>query len=230
MKLIFLLFTVSLFIACEAKDDAPQRISPTEVSIVVDFSPIINIPRSNNNDMIRNVPEIIFYPESRSIANLNEIEPNQNVANVFQSPFENLEFNIISQGDTANVVFNGIHKLLHIFDAYLSVEIIEKINNISSYTQIIRMDIENLNIYVYRLDATYFALFMVEYENNFPYEPIIRIGDTKNEIISLLGIPTAYSNERNIFIYESSRMLGQVTIFFEGEKVNFVQFISWGGI
>jgi hypothetical protein len=197
-------------------------------SVDVDFNPNLNIVRFIDNDIIRNV-EIIHRPESCSIVNLDIIEPNQIVLDIINKPFENLELSIFSETSTIRA-FNGIQELLKIFGVNLSTEIIEEINIINPNNKIIKISIENIDMYIYREWNILFKLFIVEYSYNNPYEPKIKIGSSKNEIISLLGTPSGYSEERNMFIYNSFRTYRQIVLFFENDIVNKVQFISWGGI
>ena len=194
----------------------------------IDFNPVrMELVRFIDNDIIQNVRRI-YREESDVIENINEIEPGVNVAEVLDKPFENREICIFSE-NSQNRLFNGIVELLNIFNMKITKSIIESFNSNDLY-KTVKISIENLTLYVYREYNNSFKLFLVEYNDNYPYEPVLKIGSSKEEIINLLGTPSGYSNKRDLFIYDSQKTLRQVNIFFENNIVKHIQLISWGGV
>jgi len=186
----------------------------------------IGLARMNDNDMIQNVTAI-YRSESDAIKNKNEIEPNQKVMEVLDKPFEKSDLSIFSEY-SKNALYNGINELLNYLGINLSKNKIEEFDSIREYRNI-KIKIENLNIYIYKQYNKY-KLFFVEYNGDLSFEPKLKITFNKNDIINLLGNPSAYSDDRNIFIYNSNESLRQINIYFDNENVKFVQLISWGGI
>lgn len=200
--------------------------------IDMDFTPTLNIVHFTDKDIIRNV-EIIYKQESDAILNSDEIEPNQNVFDIFDKPFENIELSITHEWSPVFVgspkwKFIGIQTLFDFFNVTITENLIKKINAIKEYKPM-KIAIENIALYIYREGGIAFKLFVVEYTDNFPYEPIIKIGNKKNEIINSLGNPFGYSEERNMILYISHRTLRQIAIFFENDVVKKVQIVSFGG-
>jgi hypothetical protein len=200
----------------------------TEESIDIEFDiDWKELPRLNDDDMKKNIT-IIYRDESSAIENINEIEPNQKVIDILNKPFEKIELSITSEYSN-KILFNGINELLNIFEINISQNMVDKFISIELYKNI-RIKIENISIYVYRQYNEYFKLFFIEYDNDLSYEPKIKIEYDKTDIINILGNPSAYSDDRNIFIYISNKTLRQINIFFDNENVKLVQLISWGGI
>ena len=228
LKLIYLPIALLFLFSCHSNEkvSAQNNSSSINKEIFIDFEPNPNIIRINDKDILKTI-KIVYRPESDSIANLSEIEPNKIVLDVLDKPFNNLQLRIISDS-AVNRVFNGIQELLKIFDTDLPNYIIEKINSIDSYNQIIKIAIHNADLYIYRESKSFFKLFIAEYNSNFLYEPIIKIGDSKNDILKLLGNPSGYSDERNLFIYQSFGTGRQIVIFFDNETVKSVQLASCG--
>jgi hypothetical protein len=192
----------------------------------IDFSPIgIKIARFNDNDMERN---ILLINRGESNTNINETELYFNVDKILDKPFENVEISILSEYSQKRV-FNGIEELLYIFNKRIAENIKENFNSNDLYKNV-KITIENITFYVYREYNNNFKLYFVEYNNNYIYEPIIKIGCSKDDIINLLGNPSAYSIERDLFIYNSQETLRQINIYFERNIVKNIQLISWGGI
>jgi hypothetical protein len=205
---------------------AEMIISPGEL-IDVEFD--INwteLARFNDSDMKQNVV-VVYWSESDVIKNIEEIEPNQKVIEILDRPFETVEHSILS--DYSERLFNGINELLNIFEINISQDMVDKFNSTELY-KIIRIKIKNLNIYVYRNYNEFFKLFVIEYDNDLFYEPKLKIEYSKTDIINLLENPSAYSEERNIFIYISHKTGRQINIFFDNENIKNIQLISWGGI
>jgi hypothetical protein len=187
----------------------------------------VQFARFNNVDMTQNIP-VIYKKQSDVIANINELEPNKKVIDILNEPFEKLNLSILSDFSEKRL-FNGINELFEIFEIKISQDIIEKFNSNELY-KLIKIKIENLNIYVYRDHKEYFKLLFTEYNNNFIYEPKMKIGYNKTEIINSFGNPSSYSERRNMFIYISHKTGRQINIFFNNENVKLIQLISWNGI
>jgi hypothetical protein len=196
----------------------------TDIDFNVDS---IKIARVIDDDMIKNVIAV-YKPESDTIINIDEIEPDQILIDILNKPFENLELCIFSESSNKRV-FNGITELFDIFNISVSQNNLDRFNSIGLYKNI-KITIENLTLYVYYEGNTYYKLFIVEYNNDYIYEPKLKTSSTKDDIIKTFGNPSAYSDERNIFIYQSNKTGRQINIFFENDKVNYIQLISWGGI
>ena len=195
--------------------------------IDIDFNVTeIKLARITDNDMKQNAT-IIHRSESDAIENINEIEPNQKVIDILDKPFEKLELSISSEY-SENCLYNGINDLLSFFGINLSQDKIDEFNSIKEYKDI-KINIENMSIYIYKQYNKY-KLFLLEYDNDLLFEPKLKIIFNKSDIINLLGNPSAYSDNRNIFIYNSNISLRQINIYFDNEKVKLVQLISWGGI
>jgi hypothetical protein len=205
-----------------------QHYISNDENINFNFNPTRKgIARIYEDDMILNIT-IIYKSESSSIINLDEIEPNQIILDILDKPFENSELKILPEYLFEKRVYK-IEELFYIFGIYLSQDNINNFKNIN-YWNMVNIKIENLNIYVLN-EGEYYKLYIVEYDNNIYFEPIIKIGYTKYEIEEKLGVPTAYSNERNIYIYESKRTLRQINVIFDDdEKVKTVQLIAYPGI
>jgi hypothetical protein len=187
----------------------------------------IKLVRLDDDDVRQG--EIVNYKiENNLIDSVNEIEYNQKIIEILDEPFENLKLSLFSEYSEKRL-FNGIKELLNIFSINPSQSINEKFNNFGLYKGI-RIIIKNLTLYVYKEYDTGYKLFFIEYDKDIPYEPRIKIEYTKDEIINLLGNPSAYSDERNLFIYNSNKTLRQINILFENDKVKNIQLISWGGI
>ena len=200
----------------------------TEESIDIIFDiDLKKLARFNDEDMKQNI-NVIYRSESDAIENIDEIEPNQKVIDILNKPFEKIEFSILSDFSEKRL-FNGINELLNIFEVNISQDTVDKFNSIELYKNV-KIKIKNLNIYVYRDYKEYFKLFFIEYDNSLFFDPKTKMENNKNDIIKLLGNPSAYSEERNIFIYVSHKTGRQINIFFNNENVKLVQLISWGGI
>ncbi|MCL2522969.1 MAG: hypothetical protein FWE36_08950 [Erysipelotrichales bacterium] len=183
----------------------------------------------DDEDMVQNIT-IIYRSESDVIENISEIEPNQIVNEVLDKPFVNIDSALLLSAFSRRAYFNGIDELLNIFGISPSQELIEEFNSFKSYRRI-KISINNLNIYVYRDMGTFFKLTLIEYDKNYYYEPILKIGYNKTDIIELLGMPSAYSTERNVLVYISHRTLRQISIFFDDdENIKLVHLIAFGGI
>ena len=195
-------------------------------SIIIDFNiNEISLARHTDIDMIQNVIPI-YLNESRVIENMDEIEPNQTVIEILDKPFESIELSVLSEF-SENTLFR-IEDLMNIFDIKLSQNNIEKFESIGDY-RYIKITIENITLFVYK-QYMGFKLFIVEYDNDYIYTPMLKSRIGKTEIINLLGNPSAFSDERNIFIYNSNKSLRQINIYFDDDKVKKIQLISWGGI
>jgi hypothetical protein len=195
-------------------------------SIIIEFNiNEISLARHTDIDMIQNVIPI-YRNESRVIENMDEIEPNQTVIGILDKPFESIELSVLSEFSENTLL--KIEDLMNIFDIKLSQNNIEKFESIGDY-RYIKIRIENITLFVYK-QYMGFKLFIVEYDNDYIYTPMLKSGIGKNEIINLLGNPSAFSDERNIFIYNSNKSLRQINIYFDDDKVKNIQLISWGGI
>ena len=240
MKCIYLIILFMVLVSCKQKDNGQINVSTKDNTIenlsknnfneeLVDIEfdvTKINLAHINDNDMIQNFTAI-YRSESDAIQNTKEIEPNKKVIEILDKPFEKSELSIYSEY-SENVLYNGINEILNYFGINLSRNKIEKFNSIGEYKNI-KIGIENMSIYIYKQDNKY-KLFFIEYDNDLSFEPKLKIAYNKSDIINLLGNPSAYSDERNIFIYNSNESLRQINIYFDNENVKFVQLISWGGI
>ena len=186
----------------------------------------INLAHTNDNDMIQNFTAI-YRSESDAIENIKEIEPNKKVTEILDKPFEKSKLSIYSEY-SENALYNGINEILNNLGINLSQKKIEEFNSIDDYKNI-KIRIENMNIYIYKQYNKY-KLFFIEYDNELSFEPKLKITYNKSNIINLLGNPSAYSDERNIFIYNSNESLRQINIYFDKDNVKFIQLISWGGM
>ena len=233
MKIGYILILLVTIFSCETKEkdfsqnnDIYPLVSYSDELIDIDFSPAgIKIARFNDSDMERN---IWLINRGESNTNINETELYFNVDKILDKPFENVEISILSEYSQKRV-FNGIEELLYIFNKRIAENIKENFNSSDLYKNI-KITIENITFYVYREYNNNFKLYFVEYNNNYIYEPIIKIGCSKDDIINLLGNPSAYSIERDLFIYNSQETLRQINIYFERNIVKNIQLISWGGI
>ena len=227
-RIITLLILFS-FLSTEKIDAQNSEIDIYTINdeVIIDFNPYLCIIRISDKDIFRNF-DIIYKPESDVIINLDEIETSQVISDILDKPFNELNLKIFSDYNI-NRVFNGIQELLEIFNIELSNDIIEKINIIAPYRQIIKITINSIDLYLYRENLLFFKLFIVEYKKNFSFEPIIKIGDNKSKILTMLGNPSGYSDERNLFIYQSFKTSRQIVIFFENDIIKFIQLVSWGG-
>jgi hypothetical protein len=225
MKRFCIIILLVVLISCVSKGKEDTN---NNEFLEIDFNiGKVQFARFNNVDMIQNIP-VIYRNKSDIIANINELEPNKKVIDILNEPFEKLELSILSDFSEKRL-FNGISELFDILEIKISQDIFEKFNSSELYN-IIKIKIENLNIYVYRDHKEYFKLLFIEYNNNFIYEPKIKIGYNKTEIINLLGNPSSYSERRNIFIYISHKTGRQINIYFKNENVKLIQLISWNGI
>jgi len=201
--------------------------NPNEVLFKIDFNEDrTKLAKFRDEDMIQNVT-IIYRKESDVIENIDKIEPHQMVNEILDKPFENIESNLLLSYYSGNQYFNGIDELLNIFEVSISDELKEKFYSFPLWRSI-KISIENLNIYVYRDYDTLFKLSIIEYDKNYFYKPKLKIGYTKNKIIELLGKPSSYSKERDVFVYESFKTLRQINIFFENDNIKFIQLIAYG--
>jgi hypothetical protein len=250
MKILYLFILFLFFVSCIPKEKKHSRnnelieTGTTENNIIgdnineipllnnytnelidIEFNVIeLNLAHFNNDDMKQNI-DIIYYSESDVIKNINEIEPNQKVIEILDKPFEKLEFSILPNYKAPRL-FYGIDELLNIFKINIPQNIIEEFNNSGSFEHS-RIRVDNLNIYVYK-EFNVFKLFYIEYDNDLFYEPRLKTEYSKNDILNLIGNPSAYSDNRNIFIYYELRTLRQINIIFDNnEKVKLVQLISW---
>jgi len=198
--------------------------------INIDFNPIgVKIARFNDKDMIQTV-NIEYFPESDVIKNINEIEPHQTVIDILDKPFEKLKVGRLSEH--AQDAYGSKYKIDDVFNLFgvnISPKLINKINLIDSYKEI-KIRIEKLNIFLYReYGDDYFKLSVIEYDDNSKYEPKLLIGYDKEYILELLGTPTVFSDDRNIFVYNSRNSLRQINIYFNDDNnANMVQLIAWG--
>jgi hypothetical protein len=237
MKIRLLLILFAILVSCKQKErenilnDDSSKINEDNLFINSFSDELINIELDiteiklahiNDNDMKQS--EI----ENNLIDSLNEAEQNQKIIEILDRPFENLGLTLFSEYSKKRL-FNGIEELLNIFNIYPSQNINEKFKSFDPY-EIIKITIYNMTLYIYKEDDKSYKLFFVEYNKDILYEPKLKIGYTKDEITLILGNPSAYSNERDIFIYNSNNTLRQINIFFENDKVEYVQLISWGGI
>ena len=208
MRVICIIILSVAIFSCKAKENE---------LIDIDFNPAgINPVRLNDSGMEQNARRV--YRE----------ESDANIVKILDKPFENIEISIFSEYSHKRV-FNGIEELLNIFNKNIDKNIIDKFNSSDLY-KTIKISIENVSLYVYREYNNTFKLFFVEYKDNYLYEPKLKIGYSKNDIINLLGEPLAYSTEGDLFIYDSQETLRQINIFFENDVVRYIQLISWGGI
>jgi hypothetical protein len=225
MKHFCIIIPLIVLISCVSKGKEDTN---NNVFFEIDFNiGKVQFARFNNVDMTQNIP-VIYRNKSDVIANVNELEPNKKVIDIINEPFEKLKLGILSDFSEKRL-FNGINELFDILEIKTSQDIIEKFNSNELYN-LIKIKIENLNIYVYRDNKEYFKLLFIEYNNNSIYEPKIKIGYNKTEIINLLGNPSSYSDRRNIFIYISHKTGRQINIYFNNENVKLIQLISWNGI
>jgi hypothetical protein len=184
----------------------------------------INIARLGDDDMNRNT-SIIYRSEGDVIENIDEIKIADEILN---KPFDTNNISILSENSN-KIFLNGIEELMGFFDINIPENIVKIFNTSEPYKNT-RIVIGDLELFVYRVYDNNFKLFSVEYKNNGLYDPRIKIGYSKEDITKILGDPSAYSDERNMYIYYSNRTLRQINIFFENDKINYVQLISWGGI
>jgi outer membrane protein assembly factor BamE (lipoprotein component of BamABCDE complex) len=189
----------------------------------------LQLIRFNDEDMIQNIT-IIYRIESDVIENIDEIEPNQIVNEILDKPFEEIEISMVSAYSNKDYYNNKIEEFLHVFRINPSNKLVENFNSLKSY-ELIEFQINNLNIFVDKAHGTSFSLFSIEYDNDSFYEPKLKIGSTKNDILQLLGMPSAYSDERNVFVYNSKKTLRQINIFFDDDnKTKLIQLIAFFGI
>ena len=215
-------------ISCKATEKGYGQNFDSAVLTDIDFNPGgLKLARFNDIDMEQNV-ERVYRAESDVIENVNEMEPSPNVLEILDKPFENSEIGILSEYSQKRL-FNGIEELLDIFSTTTTPNIIESFNSNALYNTI-KMSIGNLTLYVYREYNNGFKLFFIEYSKNSFYEPKLKIGYSKEAIINWLGNPSAYSDERDLFIYNSQKTLQQINIYFENDIVKHIQLISWGGV
>jgi hypothetical protein len=132
----------------------------------------IKLARLSDDDVRQG--EIVDYKiENNLIGSVNEIEYNQRIIEILDEPFENLKFSLFSEYSEKRL-FNGIEELLNIFSINSSQSIIEKFNNFGLYKNI-KITIKNLTFYVYKENNTGYKLFFIEYDENIPYEPKLKI-------------------------------------------------------
>jgi hypothetical protein len=225
MKHFWIIIPLIVLISCVSKE---KEYTNNDEFFEIDFNiGKVQFARFNNVDMTQNIP-VIYRNKSDVIANINELEPNKTVIDILDEPFEKLKLSLLSDFSEKRL-FNGINELFDILEIKISQDIIEKFNSNELYN-IIKIKIKNIDIYVYRDHKEYFKLLFIEYNNNFTYEPKIKIGFNKTEIINLLGNPSSYSERRNIFIYISHKTGRQINIYFNNENVKLIQLISWNGI
>lgn len=184
------------------------------------------IPSSHDSNMKSNI-NIIYKLESDVILNINEIE-HKDISDILNRPIINKNIRIPSEYDDNN--FDSISGLLKEFGIGLKYEDIERIGNEPLYNMI-KIETDDLNLYVYRVYEQIYKLFVIEYDgNSLLYDFNIKIGTGKDEINNRLDIPSYYSEEDDIYIYSSFKTLREVNILFDNDKVKKVQLISFGGI
>ena len=215
-------------LSCKATEKGYSQNFDSAVLIDIDFNPGgLTLARFSDSDMEQNVRRV-YRTESDVIENVNEMEPSPYILEILDKPFENSAIGILSEYSQKRV-FNGIEELLNVFNVTITQNIIEIFSSNDSY-KTIKMSIENLTLYVYREYNNEFKLFFIEYNKNNFFGPKLKIGYSKEDIINLLGSPSAYSNERDLFIYNSQKTLRQINIYFENNIVKHIQLISWGGV
>jgi len=185
--------------------------------------PSLNLPIYYRDDMVQNITPI--WGTSAKLMNLDEIEPNQLVNDILDKPFRNNNLSILAVNSKKSLL-NGIEELFNIFTINLSQSIIDKFN-ISTPTKMIKIVINNINIYVYRERGTYFKLYLIEYNGDLYLEPELKMEYNKNDITNLLGIPSAYSDSKNIFMYVSFKTWRQIIIYFDNnDNIELIQLLS----
>ena len=228
MKIPFVVILFLAILSCKATEKSYSQNFDSAELMNIDFNPGSQVlARFNDSDMEQGVRRV-YRAESDAIENVSEIEPSPKVLEILDKPFENSEIGILSEYSQKRL-FSGIEELLNVFNATTTQDIIESFNSNDSY-KTIKMSIENLSLYVYREYNNGFKLFFIEYSKNNFYEPKLKIGYSKEDIVNLLGNPSAYSDERDLFIYNSQKTLRQMNIYFENNIVKHVQLISWGGV
>jgi hypothetical protein len=206
----------------EAKDD--NFIFPKSIEYNIKNT---DIPSRHDSNMKSNI-NIIYKPESDVILNIEDVE-HKSINDILNRPIINKNIYIPSEyADDNN--FDSIFELLKEFGICLRREDIERINNEPLYNMI-KIETDDLNLYVYRIYEQVYKLFVIEYDgNSLLYDYNIKIGTGKDEINNRLDIPSYYSEEDDIYIYSSFKTLRQVNILFDNDKVKKVQLISFGGI
>jgi hypothetical protein len=198
------------FIEIEILNNDDIIYSDNIVSIEYDLNEI-NIASYNDDDMEKNVV-IVYKSESDVILNVDEIEPDKIICEILDKPV--VDTNIILKSEYSDdPYFNGIEEIVKLFGINISADDVERINNMEHY-KTIKIITENITLYVYKeYYANNIKLFAIEYNsNNSLYDFKIKTDLDKDDIIKLLGKPSSYSEERNIFVYRSNETLRQINI------------------
>ena len=211
-----------IFLSC-----APERNNHSQNtdSISIEFNATeIILARRNDSDMNQSINPI--HQTARDLfENIDAFDYNQRLLKILNRPFEKLEFSMF-ENNAGVRLFDRMDELLNIFNINIPQSEIEKFD-FSGHEEFIKVKTENLSICIYRA-GNIFRVFFIEYDNNMFYEPKLRIGYSKHDIINLLGNPSTYSNTRNIFIYFCYETWRQINIHFDdNEEVKFVQLITW---
>jgi hypothetical protein len=194
--------------------------------VTIEYNVDVNLARHYLNNIISNV-NIIYKPESGVILNINEIE-NKNVNEILDNPILNIKIIYSPTTPSGYYFFYDIIDLLTQFEIFLYEEDIMNINSSKPYENI-KISMENLNLYISRTFYT-IMLFIIEYENNSNiYDYNIKIGTEKDKIIERFGEPHYYSEEENVYIYNSFATFRQLNITFENNIVTKVQIITFEG-
>lgn len=189
----------------------------------------LNIVSPWQSNVISNV-NIIHFPESCSIMNLEEID-NIKINDVFDKPILNKE--ILFRSSMVGSAWRDTADILRSFGIYIPLEKIEEmVKNTQGFTTH-KIMVENMRLFFlknYGWSTSF--LFMIEYENNSEfYDWNIKIGTSRNEITKRFGEPTYFTETRCVYIYESFSTFRSANITFDNnDKVRKVQLLAFDGI
>ncbi|QQO10926.1 hypothetical protein [Breznakiella homolactica] len=197
----------------------------------IKYNANIDIPGRNDPNMIVN-DIIIFKPESDVIVNNSEIEPLPIVNEILDKPAKNITLSMLPEYSRPQ---QSIDDILSAFNVYVDKEKINEINNTVNTMKYrfdnLQIDFMDNSIYICKgYSENFYYLFLVEYYGNTMYDFVLKINDEKKNIEDLLGKPTYYSSDGNIYAYQSNKTLRQISVVFNEDKVKKVQLMVYGGI
>ncbi|GMO62457.1 MAG: hypothetical protein Ta2A_09080 [Treponemataceae bacterium] len=192
--------------------------------VTIEYNIKVSYPFYGDDDMIGNV-KIIYKPETDTIQNIDEIEPNNIVIEILDKPIVNKDIGMpFIYGNKK--IFYDFEEITTILNKKIDPVEKNKIKASNSET-INKVTIDNINFYLF---GSIF-LFIMEYsENNSLYDFVLKIGMNKDEIVGMLGEPSYYSDKRNIFIYSSHKTSRRMILYFDNDKLSKVQLFSFRDI